>query len=44
VCPLVTDELMAVGQFYADFRQVEDAEVVAMLAEAAAVEPPGEAV
>ena len=35
VCPVsVPDEFMAVGQFYDDFRQVEDEEVQAMLADA----------
>ncbi len=31
VCPLQTRHLMAVGQFYQDFRQVEDEEVVELL-------------
>lgn len=34
VCLHPDSGLMAVGQYYADFRQVEDEEVVAMLAEA----------
>lgn len=33
VCLLVPDEFWAVGQFYADFRQTEDAEVLALLRE-----------
>lgn len=35
VCLNVDPHLMAVGQYYADFRQIEDDEVVAMLREAA---------
>lgn len=35
VCLHADPRLMAVGQYYADFTQVEDEEVVAMLAEAA---------
>jgi putative phosphoribosyl transferase len=35
VCLHAPDDLMAVGQYYRDFRQVEDDEVVAMLREAA---------
>jgi predicted phosphoribosyltransferase len=33
VCLHAPRDLMAVGQFYDDFRQVEDGEVVAMLRE-----------
>jgi putative phosphoribosyl transferase len=36
VCLQTPRDLMAVGQFYRDFRQIEDAEVVAMLAQAPA--------
>lgn len=32
VCPVVTEDFMAVGQFYEDFRQVEDEEVKLILA------------
>lgn len=39
VCLLVDPDLTAVGACYEDFRQVEDAEVSAMLAEAAAATP-----
>ncbi len=35
VCLHAPDDLMAVGQYYRDFRQVEDDEVVAMLEETA---------
>lgn len=31
VCLLITDEFYGVGQFYEDFSQVEDAEVIALL-------------
>ena len=40
VCLIPAPDLMAVGQFYDDFRQVEDDEVVAMLADAAREAPP----
>jgi predicted phosphoribosyltransferase len=36
VCLEVPEYFMAVGQFYADFPQVEDGEVIAMLAAASA--------
>jgi putative phosphoribosyl transferase len=36
VCLQTPRDLVAVGQFYRDFRQIEDAEVVAMLAQAPA--------
>lgn len=42
VCPLVPSNLMAVGQWYDDFRQVEDDEVVAVLDRAAGRRPPGD--
>lgn len=33
VCTLITDEFYSVGQFYKDFSQVEDTEVIALLAQ-----------
>jgi putative phosphoribosyl transferase len=41
VCLLPDPDLAAVGQYYADFSQIEDAEVIAMLAEATPPEEPG---
>ena len=38
VCLDVPDDFRAVGQFYANFRQVEDDEVVALLRESGARE------
>jgi len=35
VCLLIPDYFRAVGQFYVDFRQVEDEEVIALLRAAA---------
>jgi hypothetical protein len=43
VCLLAPEEFMAVGQFYEDFTQVEDEEVVALLREFARTAPVGEA-
>jgi predicted phosphoribosyltransferase len=40
VCLQAPDDFAAVGQFYADFRQIEDDEVVALLAEAARAAAP----
>lgn len=41
VCPLTPGNLMAVGQWYDDFRQVEDGEVVEVLERAARPAPDG---
>jgi putative phosphoribosyl transferase len=41
VCPLTPGNLMAVGQGYDDFRQVEDGEVVEVLERAARPAPDG---
>lgn len=41
VCPLTPPNLMAVGQWYDDFRQVEDGEVVEVLERAARPAPGG---
>jgi putative phosphoribosyl transferase len=43
VCLHAPRDLMAVGQYYRDFRQVEDQEVVAMLEEAARLSRAGDA-
>ena len=37
VCPVIPTYLGAVGQFYEDFHQVNDGEVIALLAQAPAV-------
>jgi predicted phosphoribosyltransferase len=41
VCVLCPEEFRAVGQFYQDFRPVEDEQVVELLRQAAADPPPG---
>ena len=40
VCLHAPEDLMAVGQFYRDFRQLDDAEVVAALAQHHGPTPP----
>ena len=43
ICLHAPGDLMAVGQYYRDFRQVEDQEVVAMLEETARLTDAGDA-